>query len=255
MNLTIPRDYERYPEFRKLEAILEKKFPSAHIMANFLFLKWWIELAYQAAHCPLGCAPKEDFTFFYDKLAIASTGINEPLLLEIFQAAGLFREKDGYYFSLTFFTFNEELSREFRASQVKATDAIALKRRKDKFQKWAARDTAALPAEYFTEVDGQKIDEAEMNRMVVLIRCLDSIFSIVEREKKDFGVGAIHDACRMLRRFGPEKTEAILQRLLAKRKMPELPRSTEQFLASLDHYLIKLEPDEGWGTWSRYLLS
>lgn len=253
MNLTVPRDYDRYPEFRKLEAILEKRFPSANIMANFLFLRLWTELAYQAAHCPLGCLPKDEFTFFYEALRITATGIDEPLLLEVFKASGMLKEKDAFLFSLMFFTFNEELSREFRASQMKATDAIALKRRKERYQKGVSRDVAALPPEYFNEVDGQKIEAIEMNRIVVLIRCLDSIFSVVERDKKDFGVGVIHDACRMLRRLGPDKTEAILQRLLAKRKSSDLPRSTEQLLANLDSCLVQLEPDEGWGVWSKHL--
>ena len=65
----------------------------------------------------------------------------------------------------------------------------------------------------------------------------------------DFGVGLVHDAVRVVRRFDHKRTDLILRRLLSMRRNPDLPRTAERILSEWDSVLAILEPDAGWRVW------
>jgi hypothetical protein len=99
-------------------------------------------------------------------------------------------------------------------------------------------------------VEGQLISPAEMNRIIVLIRLLDSIYRRAPRAEGQYELGLLYDACKFVRRFDAEKVDLILNRLLAKRRTIPF-RTPERFLSSLDRALEYLWPEEGWQHWSK----
>jgi hypothetical protein len=246
MTFSVRRDFDRYPEVRRLQAILAHSFPSAHILASHIFMQLWKELAYQAEMNALGDFPKAEFGFFFDALNISSTGLTAEIMTDVLLKSGLLKEYEKTYFCPIFFADNTNLSREYKAPSVTAHEVRTLKIKKDKYEKKAEKEALSMPEDYFSEVDGKPVEKFEMNRAIVLIRVIDSILCRPERAKPDFGVGIVHDACRVVRRFDPGQLDAIHLRMLTKRRTPALPRSTEHFLSNIDSCLLKLNPDDAW---------
>jgi len=241
MKMTVESDFDGYSEFVRLEKRL------GQTMADSIFLRLWKELSYHAASSPLGCLPKEDFQFFYQRLKLATP--TEAEMADLLCSIKLLKDHDEYFFCKPFFMANQDLV--IRPSYVSATQILFMNRLKAHCEKIGEKDSNEMPPEY-NIVDDVPMHDLERNRVMVLIRILDGIFTVKQRKKSEIGIGLVHDACRAVRRFGPQKMQIILDRICAqKNKMSS--RSAEMILSDFDRILAELEPIDGWGVLEKYL--
>lgn len=255
--ITIPTDFERYPEFVRLVRLLSEgdlKWPDGHgsgsgmpqLFAQGLFIRLWTELAYASASCEPGCLPKDDIRHVIQDLCVPQ----EESLAALLESKML-AERGAHYFCRTFLMHNEAnlLAGAAAALGLSPRGLAEYRRSAEEIEKRAAAEAKRLADEFFAEVDGAAVASVEMNRALALVRILDGIQQRPERALADFGVGLVHEAVRVVRRFDHKRTDLILRRLLSMRRNPDLPRTSERILSEWDSVLAILEPESGWRTW------
>lgn len=251
-----PQDYERYPEFRRLIQLVDAKQREAKVkvppemISNFLFFRLWSELSYSARTERLGVLTEWNMDQLSKETALPFKDF-EQLMVD----SKLLKKCNGYYFCFLFHTCNLDLSRDYDAPVLKAQEARLLNAKIRKFKEEAPKLVSQLPQEYSHQVDGIPVSPEEMNKIIVLVHVLDSIFGREARKVSNYEVGLFQDGARIIRSFSDLQLQISLQRLLAKRMQHDVPHSAEKCMAIWKDLMDMIRPEEGWGNWSLVMVS
>jgi hypothetical protein len=60
--VSIPIDYDRWPDYLRFEQALSERVTPSHIWASHIYMRLWVQLGYyfQTAVYPNGCMPVAD---------------------------------------------------------------------------------------------------------------------------------------------------------------------------------------------------
>jgi hypothetical protein len=236
MELSLPADFERLPEYRAfLSKLLQRSrgisIPvpwTVEMAALFIFVRLWVDLAYQAQSTkPLGFLPEDSMTLFVSALG-REMGEFEPVSMLV--EAGILRAENGGHLCERFARCNPHLSPDFKSGQTKGAEHSALVRGKRRVAHEAMQQAMLLPASAMKRRDGRPIEGADVNRCLIIIRTLDNCLKLAARNTANVGEGLLADAAEVMDRYTPEQLEATYFWIIDHRDHPALPKTTEQLL-------------------------
>ncbi len=273
MQLHVPVDFERLPEFRALRVVVGAECSTWNIGAKaflvdplcaLLFLRLWVDLAYQATITrPLGLLPPEGVELFvsgFKELSGAMPGF-DPIKLLV--AAGLLKAVDGRskmedgaatpvsnpssnahlpssFLCERFARWNEHLALDHKSAQVRGAEHSALARNKRNIAQASAQQSMLLPPASFKKRDNTPLTGTEMNRALTVINMVDNCLKLARRRSGDYPDGLLHDAVEVCERYDPDQLETAYYWIIDHRDHPGIPKTTEQLLANFGSVVFKV---------------
>jgi hypothetical protein len=248
MTFSIPRDYDKLPEFKRLSSI------AGELEAVMLYFALWQELAYHADINSVGNIHKTEFSKFFDglnKRVGLKLEFHADKLLDVLISTGCLKDDGDNLVSIEFIRYNRELILGYKGSYLGRNDASGVCRRKKKHEATAIEDCAKLPEHYLQMADGTRMPNALAHRSMVFIRVMDSIFSRPERLAHEFSPQLFKGVADLVGRMENQDVELLFRRVTAMKSSPHISRSTDQFMQRLDSNLLMLQPEVGWGSWAK----
>lgn len=234
MNISLPIDFERLVEFR---ALVRGFGGGADGLAEALsvFARLYVELAYLAqSGRPLGQLSDVDFQNVGQPIGVEDVRAFRDALVE----SGLVVKDStaaATWHCPRFARDNEHLRAGAMENHERAWMTSKLVRAQRKAQSQSLQLALLIPPEYFKKPDGEPMPSEECNRLLVLIRSVDSVLQSPERPHHMYTEGLVQDAYSVVSKHNEEAIRATLMRLVAQRKHPRLlTTSTEKLLADWD---------------------
>jgi hypothetical protein len=243
MDLRLPVDIERLPEFRNLSVTLLR--PDAEVM--FIWVRLWIELSYQAQVTNKPGLLDGNGGELFSK-SLGGLNITGDIFQTLFKCGILKPEGDKGWFCERFAKLNGHLSGNFVSREQKGAAATAYEKNRARIAHEANQQTMLLAPEVFrVPVSGylvQKDDEPahpamrsltapEINRCMVLIKTLDNCLKL-SRKRGEYTEGLIADAWAVAEKHGQEALREFYIWLATNREHPAVPKTTEQVLAKFE---------------------
>jgi len=253
--LYLPVDFERLPEFRQLSEALRAKAAKdpktqipkhpTHISACavFLWVRLWVELAYQAqvTNRP-GVLTEEGAALFAASVDALFGDDCHPV--ELLVEARVMEEKNtqtpkhpntqAEYFCERFARLNAHLAGNFVSKETRGANHSALVRSQQRIAHDALAQVMLLPPEIYQKRDGTKMSDTEINRCMVLIKTIDNCLKLPGRRQTQFTEGLICDASAIAESHSQDFLRTVYQWIMNHREHPALPKTTEQILAGFD---------------------
>jgi len=246
MELRIPVDFERLPEFRllcrELRARQSEKQSEGQSdqaverVAVFIWMRLWVELAYlaQTTNEP-GMLTVAGFKLFESTL--------EPLFGEGCEVAKILCESailradprgtDCFYCE-RFARMNAHLAGNFKSREVRGAAGSALERNKHHIAREAHQQGMLLPPEMFKKGDGTQMESSEVNRCMVVIKTIDNCLQVRGRKQGEYTEGLIADAHGAAEGRTAEDLRKFYVWLAMNREHPLMPKTTEQVLREFE---------------------
>jgi hypothetical protein len=229
--LKVPVDFERLPEVRSLHAKLAEvpeRAAEAPTVSAWMFMRLWVDLAYQATVSkPLGYLPESAVPLFEGGLTERVRAL-QPI--QLLCATGSLRIVPGGYQCDRFAAMNEHLSPDFLPGRMKGTVHSAFVRGKRQMADSSVQQAILLPPETLKRRDGRPLVGSEINRVILLINCLDRCLKLPPRHSSQFTEGVIFDAADVLERYTAAQLESSYFWIIDHRDHPGMPKTTEQVL-------------------------
>lgn len=239
MNLNVPVDVERLPEFRMLCAeLMQLPSPKPGVpvepVAVYVWLRLWVELAYlaQTTNRP-GWMNGSGRRLFEQSLGLFGEDVDVGALLE---RAGIWSRCEDGWMCERFGKLNGHLAGDYKPRELKGAASSALERNKAHIAREAQQQAMLLGPELFKRRDGTVMTDAEVNRCMVVIKTLDNCLKAPARSKGGYTEGLIADAAEVATR-PPEELREFYIWLSLRRDHPALPKTTEQVLARFEELL------------------
>jgi len=274
MNMTLPVDFERLPEFRCLVGLMkervtrlrhgygapsgaadgERHMPDKWVegMAVFIVMRLWVELAYaaQTTNRPGVLSDRAE------KLLVGSL---DPLFGEDCGIVALLRETGWLEEEATqdstkvfrckvFARDNAHLAGDFKSKEVRGAAGSALVRGRPRVEREVEQQSLLMPAETLLVVDETKATAGEpggapkmrpLTRDEILgcirvIKTLDNCLRIGGRRTAEYTQGILADAWEVSRKYSEAQLVEFYQWLMVERDHPAVPERTEQLLSRFD---------------------
>lgn len=226
--LTLPLDFERWPEIRLMAHSL------GPALTVFRYIRLWVDLAYAAQlGNKLGLISETEF-----KLYALSVDQNEETLIVGLIAGGVLTIVPGGYECARFAKCNPHLDPDYKPMHIKGAEASRYNRDLRKFAGTAAQESLLIPEGVWTRPDGTKMDHEEVKRVMLLIRSVDGALGRPERPANGTGYseGLAQDAYRVVKDYLAEQIEGVCRWLLEHRGRAGVPATAEQFLARWEEF-------------------
>ena len=255
MDLKLPVDFERLPEFRMLCGQLlsaNGKPVDPKIIeraAVFIWLRLWVELAYaaQTTNQP-GLMTSGGSVLFVQSLEpMFGTDVE---VMEMLVKAGCLKPKGDCPLAVTewncerFARMNGHLAGDFVSRETKGAAASALERNRKHIERAVGDQVMLLAPEVFrvrdTSAEGivgsgfRSLTHSEINRCMVMIKTLDNCLKISSRKKGEYTDGLIGDAWAAVEKHSPAALKDFYVWLQTHREHPAVPKRTEQVLAKFE---------------------
>lgn len=241
MNLSIPMDFERLPEFWQLCEVLKQS--NEHCQANrgrpvsrgeihdqalLSWLRLWVVLGYLArtTNRPgwLSKAGERQLA-----AALTQYGEEEPPV-QALVASGLLRVvADGWQCDL-FAGDNRHLSGTYLSREMRGNIRSALARAKNNIAAEAMMQANLLSPEVYRKRDGSKMSPREVDRSMVLIMTLDRCLKAPGRQQGTYTGGLLADACAVIEAVKPEDLTRFYNWLAENAGRAAIPDSAEAVL-------------------------
>jgi len=242
--LKLPLDFERLPEFwqlaealRNAQVVAEKAqgqearaMGEAEVaeMSMLLWLRLWVVLGYLArtTNRPgwLNASGERQVN-----AAFRQFGEDCPPV-KVLEAGTLLRGgEDGYYCDL-FTATNKHLAGDFLSKEERGNRRSLPARSKNVIAHEAMQQSQLLPPEVFRKRGGEKMQQREIDRSMILIITLDRCLKLRPRFKSTFTEGLLADACHVIETTKPEDLEAFYETLAERWDHPATPKSADDIL-------------------------
>jgi hypothetical protein len=245
MEINLPVDYERLPEFRMLCAELQgpcrtgqpsQTGPKAiEASATFVWMRLWVELAYlaQTTNRP-GFMTAQGMGLFERSLdPMFGDDCSPATVLE--KCGALKRDKEEWYCD-RFAKMNAHLAGNYQSKERRGAAASAVERNRQRIAAEAGHQAMLIGPENFRRRDGTPMESGEVQRAMVLIATVDRCLGLPGRTKGKFNETLITDAGEVVREFGAASLNKFYVWLQMHRGHPRLPTTTEQILGEFKTY-------------------
>lgn len=234
MELKLPVDFERLPEFRLLcENLTVGQHREA--LAVFTWMRVWVALAYQAqvTNQP-GMLTEQAAKLLEKDLAVGhQPGIEKPI--ELLTACGLFTPMpDRKVFCERFARHNEHLAGNYKSKELRGAVASGLERGRKRLIQEANQQASLLPAEIFKDRAGNIIAPSDVQRLMVVIKSLDNCLKLPGRAAGAYTEGLITDAAAAVSAHTAKELHEFYVWLSLNRENPVIEKTTEQLLAKFE---------------------
>lgn len=221
MELRFPTDVERTHEYQLLEAKVGEE------TAARWFLRLWVHLGYSAPTTGnVGFIPQETAALLAKSVGQEEGSLIKTLLETKWLVAGA-----GGWNCLRFAMLNTHLKPGFKTQQSKGGHAKAFYKKLETLRADAAMQSLLMPAEMFRRRDGQPLNSAEIQRVMVLVRSLDNALGrSVQRANHEYTEGLIADAYELQDGSTDEQLNQLVMLVFNHRDHPAMPKTTEQLL-------------------------
>ncbi len=246
--LQIPLDFERLPEFRILVNALRSRVPAGKevdqrtLEANavFVWIRLYVELALLAKS-----TNRPGYLNFEGRQLFEST--LEPLFGEdcnptqlLTDAKVLEHRGEGdqlEWFCPRFAQLNPHFAGDFVTKEKRGNVLSQLARSERNIAHEANAQAMLLSPDVFRKPDGTAMNDAEIQRAMMLIRRLDNCLQKPSRRKTEFGEGLIADAFTVSNAAKPEDLRAFYFWLMNHRHHPSVPQSAEGVLSRFEELM------------------
>jgi hypothetical protein len=241
MDLRIPADFERLPEFRMLVAQLGERRAKAgnpkelDQAATYIWMRLWVELAYlaQTTNRP-GWINPQGAALFESSLEPLFGEDCQPLAL--LESSGSLKKQGADYLCERFAKLNAHLAGNYTPREIRGAAASALERNKERIQKEADQQGMLLSPEIFRRRDGSPLSAVEIKRAMVVIKTVDNCLKVSGRKTGEYTAGLIADADYAASKHGAALYSFYVW-LSTNRENPMLPNTAEQILAEFERFL------------------
>jgi hypothetical protein len=242
MNLQIPLDFERLPEFWQLLEALRvrgvKNVTESQVndTAQVLFLRLFVVLGYLARHTNrpgwLNAAGERQFNGAFNQFG---DDCPPTLLLE---GNLLRKDADGYYCDL-FTQYNRHLAGDYVSKEKAGNIRSRLNAAKTNIAAMALQQGMLLSPELYKKRDGTPMDKREQDRSVILILTLDRCLTpsgtkTPARPQPAYTPGLMADACAVINQVTPGELQEFYYWLAERNQKPLAPETTEEVLRDWD---------------------
>lgn len=245
MNLNVPLDFERLPEFwLLLEALRTRVRPVTPPLsdgqlaeqAQLLFLRLWVVLGYLARHTNkpglLDEAGMRQVNGAFPQYG------DDCLPVQVMDG-NLLRLVEGGYQCDLFAGTNAHLSGSHISPEKRGNNRSRLAAAKNNIAASAVHQGQLLPLTIFKKRDGSDMAHQERQKCMLLIitldRCLNPVgFKAVHRPDTTYTQGLMADACAAVETVAPEQLQEFYGWVLDQRGLPLTPKTTEDLLAQWD---------------------
>ena len=246
MNLNLPLDFERLPEFWQLgEALRARRSvtPAAGVVAAeptdaqinelsiVLWLRLWVVLGYLARHTSrpgwLNAAGERQFNG-----AFTQFGDDCPPV-SVLEGNLLRKGEDGWYCDL-FTQHNKHLAGDHVGPALRGNIRSRLNAAKNNIVATAYMQAQLLPPEVFKRRDGTLMDRRAIDRSTVLILTLDRCLKAPPRQTSSYTEGLMADACAAVEAVEPDALQEFYYWLAERREHPATPKTAEEILKEWD---------------------
>jgi hypothetical protein len=250
MDLKLPLDFERLPEFWQLEEALREVRAGFRVpglgsrellegeiqqMAVLLWLRLWIVLGYLArtTNRPgwLNAAGVRQMNAAFHQFGeeCPPTGVLEK--------SGLLKGEPrpgnavaGEFYCDLFMATNAHLAGDYVSKEKRGNLRSALSRGRQEIAQAAMMQAQLLPPEIFRRRDGAAMDQRTVDRCMVLIMTLDRCLQARRRASGLFTQGLLADACAVLEATPAEELTEFYHWLQEHVSHPATPKSAEDIL-------------------------
>lgn len=246
MNLTLPLDFERLPEFWQLtESLRVRVVPKiggdsraeqmeavVNETAILLLMRLWVVLGYLARHTNrpgwLNAAGERQLNG-----AFTQFGEDCPPV-QVLEGSLLRKGEDGWYCDL-FTQHNRHLSGDHVSSERMGNMRSRMAAARTNIAASALQQGNLLPFETYKKHDGTPMDDRSRQRCMVIIitidRCLNPVgFRPVQRSAGSYTDGLMADACDMFEALKEDELQTFYEWLHLNREKPATPKTTEDVL-------------------------
>ena len=233
MELNIPVDFERLPEFRQLCSELSSPLVGGDETAVFIWMRLWVELAYQAqvTNRP-GLLNGNGGELLRKSLGIMTADID--IFKMLFQCGILKPDGDKGWFCDRFARMNAHLAQNYVSREAKGAAASALERNKNRIAQEANQQAMLLAPSLFKKSAGDTMTDSEIQRCMILIKTLDNCLKVNSRKRGEYTEGLMADAWAAVDKHTPEALREFFIWLSTNREHPAVPKTTEQVLAKFE---------------------
>jgi hypothetical protein len=237
VNLNLPLDFERLPEFWQLgEALRVRKNPAladsiVNEQAIVLWVRLWVVLGYLARHTNrpgwLNAAGERQLNG-----AFTQFGDDCPPV-QVLEGNLLRKGDDGWYCDL-FTQHNKHLAGDHVPKEMRGNIRSRLNAAKNNIAATAMQQAQLLPPEIFKRRDGTPMPQREIDRSTVLILTLDRCLKAPARLTSSYTEGLMADACAVVCAVTPEALQEFYYWLAERREHPATPKTAEEVLKDWD---------------------
>ena len=251
MNLQIPLDFERLPEFWQLKAALTTRRPLTPALSTDgervaaaqlnsaaleLFLRLWVVLGYLARHTN---RPGWLNTIGESQLVDALPQFGDDCPPVDLLEGNLLRKVDDGWMCDLFAGANKHLAGNYVSKEARGNMRSRMSAAKTGIAAEALHQGNLLPPTVYKKRDGSDMDERSRQRCVVIImtldRCLNPAgFKPVPRSVHSYTEGLMADACAVFETVTAEELQEVYEWLAAHKGQPQTPTTTEDVLRNWD---------------------
>jgi len=242
LDLRIPLDFERLPEFRMLCDALGRaaKPPISRDQienaATRMWMRLWVELGYlaQSTNQPGLLTPDGVSLFLSTVQALFGEDCKPMEMLELSKCVG---PHDEGFFCDRFAKWNPHLSGDYKKQEVRGSVNSAIVRQQNRLVTEAIQQGQLLPMEMFKKRNGEAMSTVEQKRALVLIKNVDNCLKRPSRRQMEFNEGLMADAGFAIEHHTEEDLLKFYFWLANSREQPCVPKSTEQVLSDFEELL------------------
>lgn len=241
MNLNVPLDFERLPEFWQLgEALRARVKPATppltdgqiNDQAVVLFMRLWVELGYLARH-----TNRPGFLNATGERQVNGklTQFGDDCPPVMVMTGNLLRQGDDGLYCDLFTSLNGHLAGDFVSGEKRGNIASRLSAAKGNIVAAAVQQGDLLQMAIFKKRDATPMTQPERQRCMMLIitldRCLNpSGFKAVHRPDGTYTAGLMADACAVVEAVTADELQKFYAWLIERRDLPMTPKTTEDLL-------------------------
>jgi len=256
MELKLPLDFERLPEFWQLTEKLRElaavrtatgggAAPTEEEIRDTAILLWvrlWVVLGYLArmTNRPgwLNAAGERQLNGAFKQF-----GDETPAVLVLTAGSLLHQGEDGYYCDL-FTATNKHLAGNFLTPAERGNRRSLPARSKNAIAQEALQQSQLLPPEIYKTRDGRPMDPRQVSRSMVLIITLDRCLKRPSpRHRGDFTQGMIADACAVVESEAAPTLPKFYEWLAERFDHPATPKSAEDILRTWETIFAVYQQD------------
>jgi hypothetical protein len=251
--LKIPLDFERLPEFRLLVNALRARSAESvgarvvEANAVFLWMRLYVELALQARSTNRPGYLTADGRLLFESTLQPLFGEDCPPV-KVLSEAGILEQRDGNveeWFCARFAQTNPHFSGDYVSREKRGNILSQIARTERHVAHEANQQAMLLGGEIFKKENGETMSDAEVQRVMRLIKRLDNCLCKPTRRRAEFGEGLISDAYRVSERYAERRDDLneFYAWLMNHREHPRVPQTAEGLLRQFDELMALAVPN------------